>query len=134
MSAVWAFVGGLAGLLRMLAAGAAVALALIVYFTWHVIPAREDAARSDYVLLSRATTAEATAETLRQQIAGQKVVIDAYQVQYMNSVARLDQNDADAEARIKEYEAVNVDDGLTIDQYNFILHQRQTRKAAKNGR
>jgi uncharacterized coiled-coil protein SlyX len=138
MAAVWAVLGGLAGLLRMAAAGAAVALALIVYFNWFVIPDREDAARSGYVLLSRATTAESTAAELARQIAGQKVVIDAYQVQYMNSIARLEQSDADAEARIAEHEAqsnaAGVDDSLTVDQYNFIVRQRQSRKPANSGR
>lgn len=138
MAAAWKVLGGLAGLLRMAAAAALAALALIVYFTWYVIPDRENAARSGYVLLSRATTAEATAQELRQQIAGQKIVIDAYQVQYRNASAMLAQSDADAEARITEHEeqtkAAGVDDGLTVEQYDFVMRQRQSRKAVTGGR
>lgn len=139
MTAVWAFLGGLAGIARMIAAGAVVGIALILYFTWAVIPDREEKAREGYVLLTRATTAEAEAKTLRDQLRAQGVVIDAYQTQYRNELAQQAQTDAAAEARITEYEAQpkkpdSIDDSLTINQYDFIMRQRQSRKAAPSGR
>ncbi|AGC35726.1 hypothetical protein ACP46_gp41 [Rhizobium phage RHEph06] len=138
MTAVWAFLGGLAGIARMIAAAAITAVALILYFTWAVIPEREEKAREGYVLLTRATTAEATAQALRDQLKAQSIVIDAYQTQYRNQLAKQEQTDAEAEARITEYEAQpkpdSADDSLTIDQYDFIVRQRQSRKAASSGR
>lgn len=138
MTAVWAFLGGLAGIARMIAAGAIVAVALILYFTWAVIPEREEKAREGYVLLTRATTAEATAQVLREQLKAQGIVIDAYQVQYRNQLAKQEQIDAEAEARITEYEAApkppGRDDSLGSDEYDFILRQRQSRKTAPSGR
>lgn len=138
MSGVWAFLGGLAGIARMIAAGAIVAVSVSAYFLWTVIPQREAAARSGYVLLSRATTAEATAAELAKQIKAQGIVIEAYQLQYKNALEQQAQDDADAEARIAEYEAklkaAGVDDGLTADDYNFIMRNQSGAKTAPNRR
>lgn len=138
MTGFWALIGGLAGIARMVAAGALVACALSSYFLWSVIPNREAAARSGYVLLSRATTAEATADELKKQIKAQGVVIDAYQTQYRNQLERQAQDDADAEARITEYEnqlkAAGIDDGITADDCAFILRNDPRTRAAVCGR
>ncbi|QIG73271.1 hypothetical protein EVC02_050 [Rhizobium phage RHph_N17] len=137
MTAVWGLLGGLAGIARMIAAGAIVAVALILYFTWAVIPAREEKAREGYVLLTRATTAEVMAQTLRDQLKAQSIVIDAYQTQYRNELAKQAEEDAAAEARIKEYEAVQPperDDSVNSDEHDFIMRERRARKAAPNGR
>lgn len=137
MSAVWAFLGGLAGIARMIAAGAIVAVALILYFVWAVIPEREEKAREGYVLLTRATTAEATAQTLRDQLRAQGIVIEAYQTQYKNELAKQVEEDAASETRINEYEAQKPperDDSLGNDEYDFIMRERRARKAAPGGR
>lgn len=138
MSGVWAFVGGFAGILRMVAAGAIVACLLSAYFLWTVIPKREEAARSGYVLLSRATTAEATAAELAKQIKAQGVVIEAYQLQYKNELERQAQDDAQAEARIADYEAklkaAGIRDDLTLDDYDFIMRKQPRTQPANSGR
>lgn len=56
-------------------------------------------ARAGYVVEQRATAAEALAKELQRQIQGQQIVIDAYQVQYKNQLAKdAERNAADEEA------------------------------------
>lgn len=58
------------------------------------------AARAGYVQESRALAAELLAAELRRQMAGQQTVIDAYQIQYKNSLAREAAQDAATEKAI----------------------------------
>lgn len=134
MKAVWDIIGGFAGILRMIIAGAIVALAIIGYFVWHVIPDREEAARSGYVLLTRATTAESERDLLKQQLGAQQTVINAYQVQYRNSMEKLAQADAEDDARIACYEAkTQGSDKLTADDVDFIMRRRSAAQTAEGG-
>lgn len=100
MSAAWALIGGLPGLLRMLVAGAFVALVGFFYVTVWALPAARTEARQGYVLEIRALTAEALIFKLQQEAEAFQKVIDAYQVQYKNVLAKQAAQDAETEKAI----------------------------------
>lgn len=102
MIAAWALIGGIGGLLRMLAAGALVALVGFFYMTVWAIPAAQQEARKGYVAEQTAKSALALADEYHRQIQSQQIVIDAYQVQYKNQMTKEAERQADDEKAIEE--------------------------------
>lgn len=95
VAALWSIIGGLKGALRMLAAGALVFLAGFFYVTVWVLPAARIEARQGYVTEVRALTAEALIAKLQREADAFQKVIDAYQVQYKNVLAKQAAQDAE---------------------------------------
>lgn len=127
MSALWVLIGGIGGLLRMLAAGALVALVGFFYVTVWSLPAARDEARQGYVVETRALTAEALVAKLQKEATAFQTVIDAYQIQYKNALALNASQDAETEKAIETNDklrsalgrkcpALNSDDLLFLQQ------------------
>lgn len=102
MTAAWVLIGGISGLLRMLAAGALVALVGFFYVTVRSLPAARTEARQGYVLEVRAVTAEALVDKLQKEADAFQTVIDAYQIQYKNALVTNAALDAKAEKEIED--------------------------------
>lgn len=92
--------------------------------TWWVIPRAEDAARTGYVKEARALSAEKLVKELQRQAKASQVVIEAYQVQYKNAIARYEQQDLELEKAIEANEKQRDTQGrrapLTIDDLKFL--------------
>ena len=100
MTAIWALIGGIGGALRMLAAGALVALVGFAYVTIWMIPRAADAARHGYVLEATATAATARADELQRQIDTQRILSDAYEASYNELLQKQTVQDAETEKAI----------------------------------
>jgi len=81
-----------------------------------------------YVLEVRATTAESERDEYQRQANANKIVADAYQVQYRNQLQKDEQDDAQAEQERKAHAAENLakgrDDGLDDSDIQFLLRKR----------
>lgn len=81
-----------------------------------------------YVVESRATTAESERDEYRRQANANKIVADAYQVQYRNQLQKDEQDDTQAEQERKAHAADNLakgrDDGLDDSDIQFLLRKR----------
>lgn len=102
MTAVWTFIGGIAGILRFaLGLGAMFIIAQLV-----LIPIATSKAVSAYEDLYRVKSLGAENAELKRQIEAGKLVIDAYQVQYKAALAKQEADNAEDEKRISDYEAI----------------------------
>lgn len=102
MIAVWTFIGGISGILRF-------ALGLGVMFIISqlvLIPIATSKALTAYEDLYRVKSLGAENAELKRQIEAGKTVIEAYQVQYRNAIAKQEADNAEDEKRISDYEAL----------------------------
>lgn len=107
--------------------GALLLLAIAGGFRWW-LHEHDKALLSGYVLQSEKTAAEAKASEMERQARANKIVADAYQVQYRNQLQKDDLADAQAEQERKAHAADNIakgrDDGLDDSDIQFLLRKR----------
>ncbi|QIG74981.1 hypothetical protein EVC26_062 [Rhizobium phage RHph_I72] len=108
------------------------ALAGVIVLSFRIWLARHDATiLHGYVLEERALTAEAKLAEVERQAKANKIVADAYQVQYKNLLAQQQLDDQRAEADRAAYEAEKSKtdacqdrDGLDDNDLKFLLRPR----------
>lgn len=118
MTAIWEIVGGLGGLIRMSVAAVATFLAGFFYVTTWALPAARMQARAGYVQEVTAKAALALADRLQTEITAQQTVIDAYQIQYKNALAKDAAQDAETEKAIAFYANTRTQQGRKCDPLN----------------
>lgn len=118
MIAVWKILGGLGGVIRMGAAAAAVFLVGFFYVTTWALPTARTQARAGYVQEVTAKAALALADRLQAEITAQQTVIDAYQIQYKNALAKDAAQDAETEKAIAFYANTRNQQGRKCDPLN----------------
>lgn len=104
-------------------------LVVIAYFAFQLwLSSHDRALLHGYVVESRATTAESERDEYKRQASANKIVADAYQVQYRNQLQKDEQDDAQAEQERKAHAADNLakgrDDGLDDSDIQFLLRKR----------
>jgi hypothetical protein len=119
------------GILDYLKLGAGVAAGLMLYHLYAIsigYPSAAREARAGYVLLAEKTAADARAAEMERQASANKIVADAYQVQYRNQLQKDELVDAQAEQERKAHAADNLakgrDDGLDDSDIQFLLRKR----------
>lgn len=121
---MWEFIGGFGGIAR-LATGAAFA-AIGMYFV--VVPLERADAVKGKVDEYRATSAEAQLDETQRQLHAGSIVIDAYQVQLKNALAKEKATSDDLENQIRDNEALRKtrgrSDGLDDADVKFLLDSK----------